>query len=148
LAWYYPRIFTAGRTRDILYTYDGSNLSLFIDGKEETLIYRLGPGAALAKSVRRIQSGELEGYNYIYYILIFCLPGAILGMAARNLPAPRAATSLWLASVFLIAAILLEWTLISTSGRSFSSLYLGLSLLLAVGSLLWINSDRRFLLQD
>src|ERR1700691_5331258 len=31
LAWYYPRIFTAGRTRDILYTYDGSNLSLFIE---------------------------------------------------------------------------------------------------------------------
>jgi hypothetical protein len=148
LAWYYPRIFTAGRTRDILYTYDGSNLSLFIDGEEETLIYRLGPGAALAKSVRRIQPGELEGYNYIYYLLVFCLPGAILGLAARNLSAPRATMSLWLASIFLIPAILSEWILVSTSGRSFSSLYLGLSLFLAVGSFLWINSDRRFLLQD
>jgi hypothetical protein len=148
LAWYYPRIFTAGRIRDIFYTYDGSNLSLFIDGKEETLTYRLGPGTALVKSVRRIQPGELEGYNYIYYILVFCLPGAILGLAARNLPPPRAARSLWLASVFLIPAMLLEWILVSTSGRSFSSLYLGLSLLLAVGSFLWINSDRRFLLRD
>ena len=147
LAWYYPRIFTAGRTRDILYTYDGSNLSLFVDGKQETLTYRLGPGAALVKFVRRIQPGELEGYNYIYYILIFCLPGAILGLAARNLPEPRAAKSLWLGSVFVIPAILLEWILVSTSGRSFSSLYLGLSLLLAVGSFLWINSDRRFVLQ-
>ena len=147
LAWYYPRIFTAGRTRDILYTYDGSNLSLFVDGKQETLTYRLGPGAALVKFVRRIQPGELEGYNYIYYILIFCLPGAILGLAARNLPEPRAAKSLWLGSIFVIPAILLEWILVSTSGRSFSSLYLGLSLLLAVGSFLWINSDRRFVLQ-
>jgi hypothetical protein len=147
LAWYYPRIFTAGRSRDILYTYDGSNLSLFIDGKEETLTYRLGPGTALVKLVRRIQPGELEGYNYIYYILIFCLPGAILGLTARNLPPPRAAKSLRLASLFLIPAILLEWILVSTSGRSFSSLYFGLSLLLAVGSFLWINSDRRFLLQ-
>jgi glycopeptide antibiotics resistance protein len=147
LAWYYPRIFTVGRTRDILYTYNGSNLSLFIDGKEETLTYRLGPGTALVKFVRRIQPGELEGYNYIYYILIFFLPGAILGLAARNLPEPRAAKSLRLASVFLIPAILLDWILVSTSGRSFSSLYLGLSLLLSVGSFLWINSDRRFLLQ-
>jgi glycopeptide antibiotics resistance protein len=147
LAWYYPRIFTAGRTRDILYTYDGSNLSLFIDGKQETLTYRLGPGAALVKFVRRIQPGELEGSNYIYYILIFCLPGAILGLAARNLPPPRTGKSLWLASVFLIPAILLEWILVSTSSRSFSSLYLALSLLLAVGSFLWMNSDRRFLLQ-
>jgi hypothetical protein len=148
LAWYYPRIFAAGRTREILYTYDGSNLSLFIDGKEETLIYRLGPGAALAKSVRRIQPGELEGYNYIYYILIFCLPGAILGLVARDPPPPSAAKSLGLASIFLVPAVLLEWILVSTSGRSSSSLYLGLSLLLAVGSFLWINSDRRFLLQD
>ena len=147
LAWYYPRIFTAGRTRDILYTYDGSNLSLFIDGKQETLTYRLGPGAALVKFARRIQPGELEGSNYIYYILIFCLPGAILGLAARNLPPPRAGKSLWLAAALLIPAILLEWILVSTSGRSFSSLYLGLSLLLAVGSFLWMNSDRRFLLQ-
>jgi hypothetical protein len=148
LAWYHPRIFAAGRTREILYTYDGSNLSLFIDGKEETLIYRLGPGAALAKSVRRIQPGELEGYNYIYYILIFCLPGAILGLVARDPPPPSAAKSLGLASIFLVPAVLLEWILVSTSGRSSSSLYLGLSLLLAVGSFLWINSDRRFLLQD
>ena len=148
LAWYYPRIFTAGRIRDILYTYDGSNLSLFIDGKEETLTYRLSPGTALVKSVRRIQTGELEGYNYIYYILIFCLPGAILGLAARSLPPPRAAASLWRASGFLIPALVLEWILVTTSGRSFSSLYLGLSVLLAVGSFLWINSDRRFLLQN
>ncbi len=148
LAWYYPRIFSAGRTRDILYTYDGSNLSLFIDGKEETLTYRLGPGTALVKYVRRIQPGELEGCNYIYYILIFCLPGAILGLAARNLPLPRAAKSLWLASAFLLPAILLEWILVSTSGRSFSSLYLGLSFFLAIGSFLWINSDRRLLLQN
>src|ERR1700723_824984 len=80
LAWSFPGVFTVGRTRDILYTYDGSNLSLFIDGKEEPLTYRLGPGTALAKSVRRAKPGELEGYNYIYYILVFCLPGTILGM--------------------------------------------------------------------
>ncbi len=140
LAWYYPRIFTAGRTREILYTYDGSNLSLFIDGKEETLTYRLGPGTALVKHVRRIQPGELEGCNYIYYILIFCLPGAILGLAARNLPARRTPRSLALASLFLIPALLLEWILVSTSGRSFSSLYLGFSLLLAVGSFLWVKA--------
>jgi hypothetical protein len=142
LAWYFPGVFSVGRTRDILYSYDGSNLSLFIDGKEETLTYRLGPGTALAKSVRRVRSGELEGYNYIYYILIFCLPGAILGMAARNLGPPRVVACLWLACGFIIPAILLEWILVSTSGRSFSFGYVGLSVLIAVGSFLWINSDR------
>ena len=45
-----------------------------------------------------------------------------------------------------LAAILLKWILVSNSGRSFSSEYLDLSLLFAVGSFLWMNSDRRFLL--
>ena len=146
LAWYFPGVFTVGRSRDILYTYDGSNVSLFIDGKAEPLTYRLGPGTVLAKSVIRLKSGELEGYNYIYYILIFCLPGAVLGLAARNLPPPRLAACVWLVCGILLPAIVLEWILVSTSGRSFSSEYLDLSLLLAVGSFLWINSDRRFLL--
>jgi hypothetical protein len=142
LAWYFPGVFTAGRTRDILYTYDGSNLSLFLDGKREPLTYCLGPGTALAKSMRLVKPAELEGYNYIYYILIFCLPGAILGIAARNLPAPRVVAFLRLASVILILAILLEWILVSTSGRSFSFDYLGLSVLFAAGGYLWINIDR------
>jgi hypothetical protein len=41
----------------------------------------------------------------------------------------------------------LEWVLVSTSGRSFSSECFGLSLLFAVRSFLWMNSDRRFLLR-
>ena len=45
-----------------------------------------------------------------------------------------------------LAAILLKWILAPTSGRSFSSEYLDLSLLSAVGSFLWMSSDRRFLL--
>jgi VanZ family protein len=142
LAWIIPGVFTAGRTRDILYTYDGSNLALFLDGKEEPLTYRLGPGTALAKSVRLVKPAELEGYNYIYYILIFCLPGAILGIVARNLPPPRVPTFLWLGCGVLFPAVLLEWLLVSTSGRSFSFHYLGLSLLLAAGGFLWINIDR------
>jgi hypothetical protein len=142
LAWVIPAVFTAGRTRDILYTYDGSNLSLFLDGKEETPTYRLGPGTALAKSIRLVKPAELEGYNYIYYILVFCLPGVILGIAARNLRPPRVAVFLWLACGALLPAVLLEWILVSTSGRSFSAHYLGLSLLLAAAGFLWINIDR------
>jgi hypothetical protein len=147
LAWNFPKVFTAGSTRDILYAYDGSNLSLFIDGKQEPLTYRLGPGTALAKSLRLAKPAELEGYNYIYYILIFCLPGVVLGIATRNLPPPRAAAFLWLACGFLLPAILLEWILISTSGRSFSFDYLGLSVLIAVGGFLWINIDRWILVR-
>jgi hypothetical protein len=110
------------------------------------ITYRLGPRTVLAKSVRRVKSGELEGYN-IYCIRIFCLLGAILGMVAGNLPPQRAVAYVWLAFGLLLAAMLLEWVLNSTSGRSFSSEYFSLSLGFGVGSLLWMSSDRRSLLR-
>lgn len=142
LAWYFPRVFTAGRARDILYSYDGSNLSLSIDGIREPLTYRLGPGTALARFLRVVRPSELEGYNYIYYILVFCPAGAMLGIAARKLIPLNFSAGLWLATGFLIPAVLLERILVSTSGRSFSYDYIGLSGLLAVGGFLWINGDR------
>lgn len=142
LGWFVPGVFTAGRTRDIVYSYDGSNLSLSIDGIREPLTYRLGPGTALARFVRAVRPSELEGYNYIYYILVFCPAGAILGIAARNLIPLNFSASLCLAIGFVMPAVLLEWILVSTSGRSPSIAYIGLSVLLAVGGFLWINSDR------
>jgi hypothetical protein len=140
-------VLSAGRARDIVYTYDGANLSLFIDGKLEPLTYRLSPGTALARSVRMVKPSELEGYNYIYYILVFCPAGALLGIAARNLTPLNFSSRFWLAIGLFIPAVLLERILVSTSGRAFSFVYIALSALLAVGGLLWINTGRPALFQ-
>ena len=148
LAWNFPGVFTAGRTRDILYTYDGADLSLFLDGKQEPLTYRLAAGTALAKTARRVKAGELEGYNYIYYALVFCFPGALLGIVARNQPPTSFAPLLSLVAGIFIPAVLLEWILVSTSGRAFSFDYLVLSSLLALAGILWINSDSRSAIRD
>jgi glycopeptide antibiotics resistance protein len=142
LGWFFPGVFTPGRIRDIVYSYDGSNLSLFIDGIREPLTYRLGPGTALARFLRAVRPSELEGYNYIYYILVFFPAGAILGIAARNLIPLNFSAFSWLAVGIIIPAFLLEWILVLTSGRSPSIAYIGLSVLLAVGGSLWINIGR------
>src|SRR5277367_2966908 len=143
LAWYFPGVFTPGRTRDILYSYDGSNLSLFLDGNKQPFTYRLGPGTGLTKLVRTVKSAELEGYNCIFYILVFGCAGALQGLAARNLAPLNYSARLWLGFGFVVPAIILEWVLVSTSGRSFAPDYLGLSVLLAIIGFLWINTDRQ-----
>jgi VanZ like family len=142
LGWNFPGVFADGGSRDIVYSYDGSNLSLFIDGVQEPLTYSLGPGTALAKFIRLIRPAELEGYNYIYYIMVFCPAGAILGLAARNLAPSKFSAKLWLAIGLLIPAVLLECVLASTSGRPVSFDYMGLSALLAIGGFLWTKCDR------
>jgi hypothetical protein len=98
--------------------------------------------------VRRVKAGELEGYNYIYYALVFCFPGALLGIVARNQPPTSFAPLLSLVAGIFIPAVLLEWILVSTSGRAFSFDYLVLSSLLALAGILWINSDSRSAIRD
>lgn len=138
-----PEVFKSGETRDILYSYDGSNLSLYVDGKPQAIQYKLGPGATLAMLVgHRVKSSELAGYNYIYYVLVFFPAGVLLGIAARQMPRNRFAGYVTLGVAILMVPTLLEYVLVSISGRSFSLVNLPLSIALMIGGILWINADR------
>jgi hypothetical protein len=143
LAWYVPNVFATSQRHDILYSYDGSNVSLFIDGKREPHVYRLGPGTGLARLFQRVKPVELDGYADIYYAGVFFPAGVLLGIAARRL-GPHSVTG-WLSLAFclLVPPWLLERLLMSVSGRFFSLHYVVLSLVLLCGGALWINADRR-----
>jgi glycopeptide antibiotics resistance protein len=143
LTWSIPDVFKAGQSRDILFSYDGSDLSLFIDGAKEPPIYRLGPGTGLARLIRLVRPSELEGYNYIYLILVFLPQGILLGIAARRLNLRNPATSSLLAAAFLLPPLVLELILSRVSGRPVSSGYIALSVCIAIAGSLWINVHPR-----
>ena len=143
LAWTVPNAFAAGRPRDILYTYDGSDLSLFIDGKKESRPYRLGPGPALARAIRRIRPSELEGYTDVYYALVFFPPGILLGLAARGARGPgKLPSRLMLGALAVAPPWLLEMLLARASGRPSSVGNAVLSLAFLLAGVLWINVRR------
>ncbi|MFZ1974496.1 MAG: VanZ family protein [Candidatus Acidiferrales bacterium] len=142
LAWHTPDVFKAGETRDILYSYDGSNLSLYIDGRVQPNRYKLGPGAALAIFVRKIKPAELNGYNYIFYALVFFPGGALLGIAARRLPLNRMASYMIFGAVILVIPLLMELVLVRVSGRVFSPPNVALSVVLVIAGIVWTNADR------
>ena len=143
LAWYIPNIFVPNQPRDILFSYDGSSLSAFIDGKKESRIYRLGPGTRMAEVVRRVKSSELDGYDDIYYAIVFLPGGILLGIACRRWAIrPMVAASLLILGACL-PPVILEYILASVSGRGVSLANVFLSLLLIVAGALWINADRR-----
>ena len=141
LAWYVPNVFTDTQARDIVYSYDGADLSLYINGKNTGRPYRLGPGTGLARLLRKVRPAELEGYNDIYYSLVFFPAGIILGMATRGQARSNAGIPLAIALNFLLPVFLLEFILVRVSGRPVSGWNLFLSFLLLVAGFLWIRSD-------
>jgi hypothetical protein len=143
LAWYVPKVFDAVARHDILFSYDGSNLSLFIDGEKERRAYRLGPGTALAQLFVRVIPAELDGYDYIYDALVFVPGGILMGIAARGARLRTLVGAvLWGIGVCLPPTIL-ESILAALSGRTLSRANVSLCILLSIAGALWIDADGR-----
>jgi glycopeptide antibiotics resistance protein len=141
LAWYVPNVFTDTQPRDILGSYDGADLSLYINGKKSVRPYRLGPGTALARLVHTVRPAELEGYNDIYIALVFFPAGIILGLAKPRARPSSGTIHLAIPLGSLLPVFLLEFVLVQVSGRPISTWNLLLSFSLLVAGYLWIRSD-------
>jgi glycopeptide antibiotics resistance protein len=143
-----PDVFTLNQPRDILVSYDGSNLSVYIDGKRDPRRYELTPGAPLAQLIRHIKPSELEGYTYIYYALVFIPGGVLLGLAARRLTRLDVRGTLVLMLAIVMPALFLEMLLVRISGRPFSLFNVFLSALFMIAGIIWINADRKCTVRD
>jgi len=138
-----PGVFALNQRRDILVSYDGSNLSVYIDGKRDPRRYELTPGASLAQLIRHIKTNELEGYTYIYYALVFVPGGVLLGIAARRPSTLGVRETLFLMLAIVTPSILLEMLLVRISARAFSLFNVFLSVLFVIAGLIWINAGRQ-----
>jgi glycopeptide antibiotics resistance protein len=145
LIWSFPGVFNDHRQRDILYSYDGSNLALRVDGQKQRLTFKLGPGSVLARIVRRVKPAELEGYSLIFYAMAFWVGGALLGFSAPYRSSrPNIAVLFFSLLAFCAAAMTLEFILRWVSGRVFSSGNVALSVALGIAGFLWSIVDNDF----
>jgi hypothetical protein len=141
LGWDVPAIFGTNQLRNILISYDGSRLTLYVDGRNEGRPYQLGPGAGLASLLHGIKSGELDGYHYIFYGLVFFPAGCLLGLGFRKLASqagPRLVVTLL--GVFVVP-VLFE---ICLAFAGSTSVWLGnivLSTLIVLAGAFWFNAD-------
>jgi hypothetical protein len=146
LEWSVPRMFRPGVTRDFLFTYDGAQLSLFVDGKFLYGGFRLGPGTELAERVRsNVRVEELRGYRYIFYAILFAPAGVLFGLAWRKMRARAAGAMALFAFGIVLPAILLEAILVRAGGQPFSGGDVFLAIVMATGGWVWVNLEgRRF----
>jgi len=140
LAWDIPNVVAAHQRRDVLFSFDGSVLRLCIDGKRFPE-YRLSPGTAFAQFLRHVKPSELNGYEDIYYAVLFLPVGALLGLTLRKAPSRRVPGILLSAVGLIVAPLILELILMRVSGRTPSVGNLVQSALVVIVGLLWINAD-------
>ncbi len=141
IAFNVPKALAPNQLRNILYSYDGADLSLYVDGKRAGFPYRLGPGAALARFLRWVRPKELDGYSDIYYAMVFVPAGVALGIFLKAGRAQGAGAWLFFALALIVPPLLLEYLLIAVSGRTFSPGNVVLCTALSAAGALWINAE-------
>jgi len=142
LAWRVRSVFAPGQARDILISYDGSNVSLYMDGKKEARVYHLSPGAGLVHKFARVWASDLTGYLVTYDMLTFVPVGLLLGLIARKEPFRKLERKFLLLLGFLLPPIFYELILVWVSGRAVSSWEIILCLSLALLGAWLMNADR------
>jgi hypothetical protein len=143
LGWYIPNVFAVDKMSDILFTYDGSDLSVFVDGAQNARSYHMGPGTGLARVFRDVKPGELDGYNDIYYALVFFPGGILIGIAARRPDRSSSIRPAVLALGCLLPSLILECVLIGVSGRPVLFRYIVLSAFFTLAGILWTGADHQ-----
>lgn len=140
MAWHIPNVFEVDQPRDILVSWDGSDLAVYVDGNKERRTYELGLGVVLAQVVRRFRAAESQRYQYIFYALVFFPAGWIAGLAWRKLAARPMARSLLAVFAVLLPPLLFA-SIARGEVRSVPNVMLWMVMLLA--GVLWINADGR-----
>lgn len=138
--WKIPNALSDSGVRRVMFSYDGSSLRSYMDGK--TIETRaLGVQTALASCVRHLKINELTGYRDIYYALLFFPVGTLLGLVVTAPMWRRAdrlaAVALWA----LLPAVILEWILMRATRAPFSIENAVLAVAYTLLGFLWINSD-------
>jgi VanZ family protein len=144
LAWTVPGAFEAGKARDIVASYDGSDAFIYLDGKRVPQTYRLSPGAGFMHRFYIIQTADLEAYVIVYETLIFLPAGLLIGVAARKRSREKISGRWILALGWVLPAVLLDVLLAAVSGRRIWAGNIALSLVFGIAGILLINADRRF----
>lgn len=141
MTWVVPHVFSPNQTRNLLLSFNGSTLVLYVDGREYAHPYELGPGVVLAGYIRRVKAVELDGYEYVLYAMIFFPIGCLLGFAGRRPDVGWTSRLCFLSASLLLPALLLEWVLADVAGREVSLSSMCLSVLVGLAGSLWINAD-------
>lgn len=142
LEWSISRGCEPKQPQNVLFSYDGSRLWAYLDGKLLYEGYRLGPATAFARIVRHPKLMELQGYRYTYYGMVFFPAGCLLGFAWRKSRGGMRLLALILLGI-IVPSVLLEVALLASGSQPFSIGNLWLGVIMSLIGMTWIDLEGR-----
>ena len=136
-----PNVFATTDRRDILLTYDGSTLRLYLNGKQDAHSLRLSPGAVFFHPFFRLRMFDLRGYAVVYETFLFVPLGVLLAIVSRSMNYGSLGNKALLLVGAIFPASLLEIALAGVRRNSFDMTNLLLGICLTLGAVAFCHLD-------
>lgn len=136
-----PKVFATNEPKDLLVTYDGSSLRLYVNGQRDSHSLILSPGAVVFRWFLRLRTYELPGYQVLYEALLFVPLGTLLAFVTRKINEGRLRKAALISVAAIIPASLLEFVLRGVSGSPFHAGDVLLRVCFVLGMVALWNSD-------
>lgn len=133
-------IFSTTDPKNLIISYNGSVLHVYVDGVNNSHTFELSPGAVAYSHLFPIKISFLRGYKIIWYAIIFIPLGILISI--KNKRPKRPITPIGV-SWMLFPAFILETILVIVSGRDFMLRNIFISMVLTVGPLGLLSMSRR-----
>ena len=135
-----PKVFATNEPKDLMVTYDGSSLRLYVNGQRDAHSLILSPGAVVFRWFLRLRMYELPGYQILYEAFLFVPLGTLLAFVTRKINQGRLRKAV-ISVAAITPASLLEFVLRGVSGSPFHAGDVLLRVCFVLGMVALWNSD-------
>lgn len=136
----FPRVFTHENLQNLILTYDGARLVLYVDGLPHPTTFEISPGAAIFSLFIDSPLLGSQFCKLIYYASI-CIPLGIFVMLTIDVVSGQIVKrSLAMSVCIFFSAILLESLLVASSGKSWNAESVFISIAMTFATIvLWVG---------
>lgn len=147
-----PDIFVANSVHNLVITFDGSDVILYVDGFLNPHTLELNPGVNLFCSLFSINTSSIFGYKfmyYVYYFVVFVPLGVLMTLTVKMMRNRFCIKILIICGGILLPSIILEGILVSVSGRDLKLENLLISVMFMIGPIVFLKYiTTRFITTD
>lgn len=112
-----PDIFSTTNPHNLIITYNGSDLLLYVEGVHNSRTLKFNPGTILLSHLFRLNTFNMMVFKALYYALVFIPLGILMTLTVKIMRRRFVAKMLIICGSILLLSFIIEYILVNVSGR-------------------------------
>jgi VanZ family protein len=134
-----PDVFSNKNLHNLVITYNGSDLFLYVDGVRNSHFLKFNPGTILFGHLFHLNEYNIVGFTVLYYALVFIPLGILMTLIVKKTRGRFVIKILTICGGIVLSSLILEGVLMIVSGRVMILENLLISMICISGPMVFLN---------